>query len=66
MSSLYIDRKDVELKLDGDAIAFYENNTRCGTIPLAPIERVFLRGDVTLHTNLLGKMGENGTGLFMP
>lgn len=65
MSSLYIDRKDVELKMDGQAIAFYENNQRCGTIPLAPIERIFLRGDITLHTNLLGKMGENGTGVVL-
>ncbi len=65
MSSLYIDRKNVELKLDSNAIAFYENNERCGTIPLAPVERVFLRGDITLHTNLLGKMGENGTGVVL-
>lgn len=65
MSSLYIDRKNVELKLDGKAMAFYENNMRCGTIPLAPIERIFLRGDVVVHTNLLGQIGENGTGVVL-
>ncbi len=65
MGSLYIDRKNVELKLDGKAMAFYENDTRCGTIPLAPIERIFMRGDITVHTNLLGQIGENGTGVVI-
>jgi CRISPR-associated protein Cas1 len=63
MSSLYVDRRGVELRLDGGAIAFYENAERIGTVPLAPLERVFLRGDVLLHSNLLGKLGEKNIGL---
>lgn len=62
MGTLYIDRKNVELKLDGKAIACYENGKRNATIPLALIDRIFLKGDITLHANLLGKIGENGIG----
>lgn len=65
MSSLYIDRQNVQLKLDSNAIAFYENGERCGTIPIAPIERVYLRGDIALHSNLLSRLGENGTGVIL-
>ena len=64
MSSVYVDRRGVELKLDGGAIAFYENSERIGTVPLAPLERIFLRGDVVLHSNLLGKLGEKSIGLI--
>ena len=52
MASLYIDRRGVELRLDGQAIAFYENNIRISTIPIAPLERVFLKGDVRMHSGL--------------
>jgi CRISP-associated protein Cas1 len=65
MSSLYVDRKGVELRADGEALAFYENNERVGTVPLAPLDRVFLRGDVYLHTSLLGKLGEHGIGVVV-
>ena len=65
MASLYIDRRGVELRLDGQAIAFYENNERTGTIPIAPLERIFLKGDVRMHSGLLGRLGENGTGIVL-
>lgn len=31
------------LKADGEALVFYENDARVGTVPLAPLSRVFLR-----------------------
>ena len=43
MSSLYIDRKGTEIKLSGEALVCYENGERIGTIPLAPIERIYLK-----------------------
>lgn len=63
MSSLYIDRRDVHLELDAGALVFRENGERIGTVPLAPIERVFIRGNLTLEARLLGQMGDNGTGV---
>lgn len=65
MTSLYVDRRGVELKLDGQAIAFYEDNAKVGTVPVSPLKRVFLKGDVLLHSGLLGKLGENGTGIVV-
>lgn len=65
MTSLYVDRRGVELKADGEALVFHENGARCGTVPLAPLSRVFLRGDVTLSAALLGKLGERGIGVVV-
>ena len=60
MSSLYIDRKGTEIKLSGEALVCYENGERIGTIPLAPIERIYLKSDVTVQASLLAKLGEKG------
>jgi len=65
MSSLYVDRKNVELKADGEALVFVENGERIGTVPLNPLSRVFLRGDVKLNASLLGKFGEHGIGVVV-
>lgn len=65
MSSLYVDRRGVTLKADGEALVFYENGERVGTVPLAPLSRVFMRGDVTLSSALLGKLGERGIGVVV-
>jgi CRISPR-associated protein Cas1 len=55
----------VTLKADGEALVFYENGERIGTVPLAPLSRVFIRGDVTLSSSLLGKLGERGIGVVV-
>ncbi len=65
MTSLYVDRRGVTLKADGEALVFYENGQRVGTVPLAPLSRVFLRGDVTLSSSLLGKLGGRGIGVVV-
>ena len=65
MSSLYIDRRGVELESDGEALVFRENGERIGTVPLAPVSRVYLRGDVRIQTSLLGKLGERGIGVIV-
>lgn len=64
MSSLYIDRKGTELKLSGETLVFYENEERIGTIPLAPIDRIYLKGDVKLQASLLAKLGEKNIGII--
>ncbi|EXI75189.1 MAG TPA: CRISPR-associated endonuclease Cas1 [Candidatus Accumulibacter phosphatis] len=65
MTSLYVDRRGITLKADGEALVFYENGERVGTVPLAPLSRVFMRGDVTLSSALLGKLGERGIGVVV-
>ena len=65
MSSLYIDRRGVDLEADGEALVFRENGERIGTVPLAPLSRIFLRGDVRLQSSLLGKLGARGIGVII-
>jgi CRISPR-associated protein Cas1 len=65
MSSLFIDRRGVEIELESGAIVFRENGARIGTVPIAPLSRVFLRGDVRLSAALLGKLGEHGIGVVI-
>lgn len=65
MTSLYVDRRGIELETDGEALVFRENGMRIGTVPLAPLTRVFLRGDVRLQTSLLGKLGARGIGVVI-
>lgn len=65
MSSLFIDRRGVHLQLDAGALVFRENGERIGTVPLAPLTRVFLRGDVQLSAAVLGRLGEQGVGVVI-
>lgn len=65
MSSLSVDRRNVHLELEYGAIVFRENDERIGTVPIAPLTRVFLRGEVHLSASLLGKLGEHGVGVVV-
>lgn len=65
MSSLFVDRRAVHLELESGAIVFRENGERIGTVPVAPLTRVFLRGDVQLSAALLGRLGEQGVGVVV-
>ena len=65
MTSLVVDRRGVELELESAAIVFRENGERIGTVPVAPLSRVFLRGDVRLSAALLGRLGERGVGVVV-
>ena len=46
MNSLFVDKRGIELRVDNNALTIYEKNLRVSTIPLAPIKRIFLQGDV--------------------
>ncbi|MFN3370895.1 MAG: CRISPR-associated endonuclease Cas1 [Sphingomonadaceae bacterium] len=65
MASLYVDRRGVSLSLDSDAIVFHEGDARIATVPLGPLERVYLRGDVRLSAGLVGRLGARGVGLVV-
>lgn len=65
MSSLYIDRRDVDLRLDSGAISIYENEMRVGTLPLAPVDRVFIRGNAKIAANLLAELGKKDVGVIL-
>ncbi len=60
MSTLILDRKELELRLDGAALAIYEPTGRRGTVPIKLLERVVIHGGVKLDAGVLGKLAENG------
>jgi CRISPR-associated protein Cas1 len=66
MSTLVIDRPDIEVRVDGSALALYERAERRGTVPLALLERVVLvGGDITLASGVLARLGEAGVALLV-
>lgn len=65
MTTLYIDRKSLTLRADGDALVFYEQGERTATVPLRILERVCMRGDLMLSAKVLGKLGEAGVGVLV-
>jgi len=64
MTTLYIDRKNLRLDTDAEALLLYDGAVRVGTVPLGPLQRVILRGSIQLDTSLLGKLGNRGIGLI--
>lgn len=60
MGTLYIDRKDCHIKVDGDALAIYVNGQREGIVPLQPIKWAVFVGNMTVETSLIRKFTELG------
>lgn len=64
MSTLVLDKPELELRCDGAALALYEEGERRGTVPLALLERVVLLGSrIKLDTGVLARLGEAGVAL---
>lgn len=63
--TVYLDRKDAELRLDGNALAVYVNGEREGLVPLAPVERVVLVGAQRLDTAVLHRLAEEGIAVVL-
>jgi CRISPR-associated protein Cas1 len=58
--TLYLDRKGLELRLDGAALALYEGGSRLRTVPLALLKRVVIRAETALSSSVLGALAEAG------
>ena len=65
MTTLYLDRKNLSLRADSSALVCYENDKRVATVPLKILQRVCIRGDLTLSAKVLGKLGETGIGVLI-
>lgn len=65
MSTLFLDRKELTLSFEGQCIALYENGCKRGTVPLHLLERVVMRGQITLDTRLLGALADKNIGVLM-
>src|SRR4030067_376293 len=59
MGTLYIDRKDSHVRLDGNALAFYANGNRQGIVPIKPLKRVVIMGNITIDASVLHRLADN-------
>ena len=60
MTTLYLDRKGLELKLDGAALALYEDGSRLRTVPLGLFKRIVIRAETMLSSSVLGALVDAG------
>lgn len=65
MTTLYVDRKDADLDVEGDTLVVRVNGERQGTAPLRLLERVVLRGTAKIATRLVTKLAERGVSLLL-
>ena len=64
MSTLYLDRRNLSLKIKDGALAIYQNGTQQTTIPLKMLQRLVVRGDTMLSTSVLSELTSNGIGFL--
>jgi len=65
MSSLYLDRKNLGIMLDGQALALYENGARKGSVPLHLLERIVVHGNVQLESKVLSALTTRNISLVV-
>lgn len=61
MTTLVLDNRALELRLDGAALTFHTAGERRGSLPLKLLERVIIQGDLSLSAGVLTRLAENGT-----
>ncbi len=62
--TVYLDRKDAELRVDGGALAVYVNGERDGLVPLAPVDRIVVIGNQCVQTSVLHRLAEQGIAVL--
>lgn len=65
MSTLYLDRRGLELRAEGRHLCLYETGERRSTVPLHLLRRIVIRGSTTLSTDVLGLLAEANVGLLV-
>lgn len=66
MATLLLDRAQLEIRSDGDALALYEAGARRGTVPLKLLERVVIQGSQTrLDSGVLMRLAEAGVATLL-
>ena len=63
MGTLYLDRRDLRLRLDGQRLVIDEPFARPRGVPLALLERVVMQGWVQFDSGVLATLAAQGTGV---
>jgi len=65
VSTLYLDRRGLSLKLEGRSLAIYTEEGRQSTLPLHLLERVVMRSSVVIDSSLLARLADAGIGVLI-
>jgi CRISPR-associated protein Cas1 len=63
MGTLYLDRRDLSLRLDGKRLVIEEPDARPRGVPLALVERAVFQGQVRFDSGVLAALAEQGTAV---
>lgn len=63
MTTLYLDRRNCTLEIEGRVIGVYVDSRRELSVPIHLLERVILRANVTLGSSLLPRLAAAGVGI---
>lgn len=63
MSTLYLDRRDLSLELQGRTLVLRREGEIQGTVPLHLVERVVMRSAVAMESGLLARLADAGVGI---
>mgnify|MGYP000091245920 CR=1 FL=1 len=64
MGTLYIDRKGLQVRMDGEALAFYLNGKREGMVPIRPLQRVVMVGNISVEASVLHRLALRGISVL--
>ena len=65
MTTLFLDRKDLSLRLDARRLVIDEPGQKPRAVPLTLLERVVIQGRIGLDSALLGALGEQGVSVLL-
>ncbi len=65
MGSLYVDSTVDELRADGRSLTLYREGQLQGRVPLVPLERVVLQGNLLVETKALQLLAEQGVPVHL-
>jgi CRISPR-associated protein Cas1 len=65
MGTLYIDRREVELRQEGPRLVIVEAGARTGAIPVSHLDRVVVYRRAVVDTAVLGALAESGVGFVV-
>lgn len=65
MGSLYVDSTVEELRADGRSLTLYRGGRLEGRVPLVPLERVVLQGNLLVETRALQLLAEHGVPVHL-
>lgn len=65
MGTLYVDRRSMELRLDGQRIAMFADGVRSGAVPVAMIDLAVVHHQAMLDTRIISALAARGAGLVV-